>query len=99
MAGALREPTLLDIEDGDSTDYGGPDETFGTADFDGDESLRPINRNLLSSDEATAEWRRWETRLSDAGVAGLVAEPVGPNLCARLPLCRALHAAAGSGRA
>lgn len=49
------QQTLLDIEDGDS-EYGGPDEVFGTADFNDHESLRPINWNLLSADEAMAEW-------------------------------------------
>jgi hypothetical protein len=48
------QQTLLDIEDGDS-ECGGPDEVFGTADFDDQESLHPINWNLLSADEAMAE--------------------------------------------
>lgn len=49
------QQALLDIGDGDSED-GGPDEVFGTADFNDQESLRPINWNLLSADEAMAEW-------------------------------------------
>ena len=36
--------------------YGGPEEQFGIADFDDDESLRPINWNLLTADEAMSEW-------------------------------------------
>jgi hypothetical protein len=40
----------------DHEEYGGPDEVFGTADFDDADSLRPINWNLLTADEAMAEW-------------------------------------------
>ena len=46
---------VLDIEGGVS-EYGGPEDAFGTADFDGADSLRPINWNLLTADEALAEW-------------------------------------------
>ncbi|HRY09756.1 MAG TPA: hypothetical protein P5544_07265 [Candidatus Nanopelagicales bacterium] len=55
----IDQPALLDIEAGDSVDheeYGGPDEVFGTADFDDDRPLRPINWNLLTADEALVEW-------------------------------------------
>lgn len=37
------------------TTYRGPADQFGTADYD-DESLRPINWNLLTADDAMAEW-------------------------------------------
>ena len=55
------QPALLEVEAGDPDpeEYGGPEEVFGTADyFDlGDrESLRPINWNLLTADEALIEW-------------------------------------------
>lgn len=55
----IDQPALLDIEAGDSVDhkeYGGPDEVFGTAVFDDDRPLRPINWNLLTADEALVEW-------------------------------------------
>ncbi len=52
MSTDFDQPALLDVESGDSEhgEYGGPDEVFGTADFDDEESLRPINWNLLSAD-------------------------------------------------
>ena len=55
------QPALLEVEarDPDQDEYGGPGEVFGTSDyFDlGDrESLRPINWNLLTADEALVEW-------------------------------------------
>lgn len=59
MKTEIDQPALLDIEAGDSVDheeYGGPDEVFGTADFDDDRPLRPINWNLLTADEALVEW-------------------------------------------
>ena len=37
-------------------EYGGPEQQLGTADFDNEEPPRPINWNLLSADEAMAEW-------------------------------------------
>ena len=63
------QPTLLDIDSSESGrgEYGGP-ELFGAADYSGfsdlsglgelgeGESLRPINWNLLTGDEAMAEW-------------------------------------------
>lgn len=54
------QPTLLEVEAGDpDQEYGGPGELFGTADysdFEDRESLRPINWNLLTADEALIEW-------------------------------------------
>ncbi|QYJ04517.1 hypothetical protein KUV85_02230 [Nocardioides panacisoli] len=38
------------------SEYGNPGDQFGAADFDADEPLRPINWNLLTADEAMAEW-------------------------------------------
>jgi hypothetical protein len=38
------------------TDYGGFANELGSLDFDPDAPLRPINWNLLSADEALAEW-------------------------------------------
>lgn len=47
----------LEIEGGDSfEEFGGPDAVFGTADFEDDRPLRPINWNLLAADEAFDEW-------------------------------------------
>jgi len=37
-------------------EYDSPAHEFGTADLDDDGPLRPINWNLLSADEALAEW-------------------------------------------
>lgn len=59
MSTDFDQPALLDIEAGDSVDhdeFGGPDEVFGTAEFDDVRPLRPINWNLLSADEAMVEW-------------------------------------------
>ena len=59
MKTEIDQPALLDIEAGDSVDheeYGGPDEVFGTADFDDDRPLRPINWFTLTADEALVEW-------------------------------------------
>lgn len=42
--------------DSEHEEYGGPDEVFGTADFDDADSLRPINWNILTADEALVEW-------------------------------------------
>jgi len=61
-----RQSTLLDLDtsESDRGEYGGP-ELFGTVDYSGfselgelgeGESLRPINWNLLTGDEAMAEW-------------------------------------------
>ena len=47
----------LEFEGGDSfEEFGGPDTVFGTADFDDERPLRPINWNLLTADEAFDEW-------------------------------------------
>lgn len=46
---------FLDPDDDGRSEYGDP-EQFGTADFDDDRPLRPINWNLLSADEALVEW-------------------------------------------
>lgn len=47
----------LEFEGGDSfEEFGGPDAVFGTADFDDERPLRPINWNLLTADEAFDEW-------------------------------------------
>ena len=60
---ARDQPALLDIEDVDEErdsggydEYPGPGGVFGSADFDDADSLRPINWNLLTADEAAAEW-------------------------------------------
>lgn len=47
----------LDSEppDHEGEEFGGPDEVFGSADYD-DRPLRPINWNLLTADEAMVEW-------------------------------------------
>jgi hypothetical protein len=37
-------------------EYDGPDDRFRIADLDEAESLRPINWNLLTADEAMSEW-------------------------------------------
>ena len=54
------QPSLLeqgtDDMEGDYAEHGGPEQQFGLADFDDAEPLRPINWNLLSADEALAEW-------------------------------------------
>ena len=54
------QPSLLeqgtDDMASDDAEYGGPEQQFGLADFDDSEPLRPINWNLLSADEALAEW-------------------------------------------
>lgn len=42
--------------EGGVSEYGGPKEQFGNANFNDEEPLRPINWNLLSADEAMAEW-------------------------------------------
>jgi hypothetical protein len=41
---------------GGGVEFGGPEDQFGTADFDDDETLHPINWNLLSAEEALVEW-------------------------------------------
>lgn len=51
------QPTLLDVESAGATDpiFGGPEDE--TADvLQGDEPLRPINWNLLTTEEAESEW-------------------------------------------
>lgn len=53
---AGQKPVLGDGEDGAESEYGDPDDRFGTADFDDDRPLRPVNWNLLTADEAMAEW-------------------------------------------
>lgn len=52
------QQSLLDdeYEGGVESECGDPEEQFGTADFDDDRPLRPINWNLLTADEALAEW-------------------------------------------
>jgi hypothetical protein len=50
--------TLLEFE-GDAAEhdeFGGPVDVFGIADFNDEETPRPINWNLLTADEAMAEW-------------------------------------------
>lgn len=48
----------LEFEGGDSfEEFGGPDAVFGTADFDDERPLRPIDWNTLTADEALVEWR------------------------------------------
>lgn len=42
--------------DHEHLEYGAPEEQFGTADFDDEAPLRPINWNLLTADEALVEW-------------------------------------------
>ena len=51
------QQTLLDIEDGDS-EYGGPDEVFGTADFD-DKSR--FARSTGTCSRLTRRWRSGPT--------------------------------------
>jgi hypothetical protein len=48
----------LEFEGGESIDeFGGPDAVFGTADFDDERPLRPIDWNTLTADEALVEWK------------------------------------------
>lgn len=42
--------------EGGVLEFDGPEDRFGTADFDDEEPLHPINWNLLSADEALVEW-------------------------------------------
>lgn len=53
-------PLEPDIDDpvggGVDSEYDVPEQQFATAGLDDDEPLRPINWNLLSADEALAEW-------------------------------------------
>lgn len=50
------QPTL-EFEGGGSFDeFGGPDAVFGTADFDDDRPLGPVDWNTLTADEALIEW-------------------------------------------
>ncbi|MBJ7353973.1 MAG: hypothetical protein JHC98_04035 [Thermoleophilaceae bacterium] len=49
---SLLEP---DYESG-VLEFDSPEDRFGTADFDDEEALHPINWNLLSADEALVEW-------------------------------------------
>ncbi|WP_420898960.1 hypothetical protein [Janibacter melonis] len=53
---AGQKPELDDSEDSVESEYGDPDGPFGTADFNDDRPLRQINWNLLTADEAMAEW-------------------------------------------
>ncbi|HET7415606.1 MAG TPA: hypothetical protein VFI97_07935 [Arthrobacter sp.] len=46
----------MEFESGDLFESGGPETTFGTADFDGKRPLRPVDWNVLSADEALLEW-------------------------------------------
>ncbi len=50
------QTSLPDDEHGVESEYGDPEDRFGTADFDDDRPLRPINWNLLTADEAMVEW-------------------------------------------
>lgn len=50
------QTSLPGDEHGVESEYGDPEDRFGTADFDDDRPLRPINWNLLTADEAMAEW-------------------------------------------
>ena len=46
-----------EFEGGDSfEEFGGPEAVFGTADFDDERPLRPIDWNTLTADEALVEW-------------------------------------------
>ena len=58
MSSDFDQPALVDVEPGDSPEFGRPDEVFGIADFDFsmDRPIRPINWNLLTADEALVEW-------------------------------------------
>lgn len=53
--GAQQSLLETDYEGGVNSEYDVA-EQFGTADFDDDRPLRPINWNLLTADEALAEW-------------------------------------------
>ena len=47
----------LELEGGGSfEEFGGPEAVFGTADFDDERPLRPIDWNTLTADEALVEW-------------------------------------------
>ena len=46
----------LEFETGDLFEFGGPETVFGTADFDDERPLRPVDWNLLGADEALLEW-------------------------------------------
>ena len=46
----------LEFEGGDLFEFDGPDTVFGTADFDDERPLRPVDWNVLSADEALLEW-------------------------------------------
>ncbi|MCM3513838.1 hypothetical protein [Nocardioides sp. P86] len=50
------QTSLPDDEHGVESEYGDPEDRFGTADFEVDRPLRPVNWNLLTADEAMAEW-------------------------------------------
>lgn len=50
------QTSLPEDEHGVESEYGDPEDRFGTADFDDDRPLRPINWNLLTADEAMVEW-------------------------------------------
>lgn len=50
------QTSLPDGGHGVESEYGDPEDRFGTADFDDDRPLRPINWNLLTADEAMVEW-------------------------------------------
>lgn len=50
------QTSLPDDEHGVESEYGDPEDRFGTADFDDDRPLRPVNWNLLTADEAMGEW-------------------------------------------
>ncbi|WP_141013050.1 hypothetical protein [Nocardioides sambongensis] len=53
---ASHNAQLDDSVDSVESEHGDPDDRFGSADFDDDRPLRPINWNLLTADEAMAEW-------------------------------------------
>lgn len=51
------QQTVLETDfEGGVSACGDPEQQFGAADFDDEETLRPINWNLLTADEAMAEW-------------------------------------------
>jgi hypothetical protein len=52
------QQTLLDFEGvaAQRDEFGDPGKVFGIADFSDEETPRPINWNLLTADEAMAEW-------------------------------------------
>lgn len=66
---SLLEPDLDESPAESVPTFGSPVSSFGAADVEDDEPLRPINWNLLTGDEAEAEWldlNAWVNRLRTA---------------------------------